>query len=86
LNTPENIQRASTIFAPELSANVGLVDPHNGKTIKNSVFSRFIPSPDGKLIAPEVKVNYTDGSTETGSLSKFRTAHPDDPLIAIPTE
>lgn len=85
-NSPENIQRASTILAPELNANAGQVDPHNGKTIKDSVFSRFIPSPDGKFIAPEVKVNYTDGSTETGPLSKFRTAHPDDPLIAIPTD
>lgn len=85
-NTPGNIQRASTIFAPELNANTGQVDPSNGKTIKNSVFSRFIPSPDGKFIAPEVKVSYTDGSTETGPLSKFRTAHPDDPLIAIPTD
>lgn len=85
-NTPENVKRASTIFSPELNSMVGQVDPGNGKTIKNSVFTRFIPSPDGKSVAPEVKTEYTDGSSDTGPLTKYRSSHPDDVPIAIPLD
>lgn len=86
LNSPENLKNLNTVLAPELQRGTGDVDPGNGKKVANREITGIIPSPDGKLISPKIKLTYTDGSTAEGPLSKFRTTHPDDPLIAIPKE
>lgn len=86
LNTPSNLQNLNTVLAPELKRSIGDIDPGNGKKVANREITGIIPSPDGKLISPKVKLTYSDGSTDEGPLTKFGTTHPDDPLIAIPKE
>lgn len=86
LNSAENLRNLNTILAPELKRGVGELDPGNGKTVAGREITGVIPSPDGKLISPKIKLTYSDGSTAEGPLSKFGTTHPDDPLIAIPKE
>lgn len=86
LNSAENLRNLNTVLAPELKRGVGELDPGNGKTVAGREITGVIPSPDGKLISPKIKLTYSDGSTAEGPLSKFGTTHPDDPLIAIPKE
>ncbi|EMO1984837.1 hypothetical protein RZF22_001397 [Citrobacter freundii] len=86
LNSAENLRNLNTVLAPELKRGVGEVDPGNGKTVAGREITGVIPSPDGKLISPKIKLTYSDGSTAEGPLSKFGTTHPDDPLIAIPKD
>lgn len=86
LNSAENLRNLNTVLAPELKRGVGEVDPGDGKTVAGREITGVIPSPDGKLISPKIKLTYSDGSTAEGPLSKFGTTHPDDPLIAIPKE
>ncbi|EOD3173641.1 hypothetical protein P7U51_000656 [Citrobacter freundii] len=86
LNSADNLRNLNTVLAPELKRGVGEVDPGNGKTVAGRELTGVIPSPDGKLISPKIKLTYSDGSTAEGPLSKFGTTHPDDPLIAIPKE
>ena len=86
LNSPENLRNLNTVLAPELKRGVGDVDPGSGKKVANREITGIIPSPDGKLISPKIKLTYSDGSTAEGPLSKFGSTHPDDPLIAIPKE
>lgn len=86
LNTPDNLRNLNAILAPELKRGTGDVDPGNGKTVASREITGVIPSPDGKLISPKIKLTYSDGSTAEGPLSKLGTTHPDDPLIAIPRE
>ncbi|MEG0716740.1 MAG: hypothetical protein RSE33_10230 [Hafnia sp.] len=86
LNSAENLRNLNTVLAPELKRGDGEVDPGNGKTVAGREITGVIPSPDGKLISPKIKLTYSDGSTAEGPLSKFGTTHPDDPLIAIPKE
>ncbi|HHL2927217.1 hypothetical protein [Citrobacter freundii] len=86
LNSAENLRNLNTVLAPELNRGVGEVDPGNGKTVAGREITGVIPSPDGKLISPKIKLTYSDGSTAEGPLSKFGTTHLDDPLIAIPKE
>lgn len=86
LNSTDNLRNLNTVLAPELKRGVGDVDPGTGKKIANREITGIIPSPDGKLISPKIKLTYSDGSTAEGPLSKFGSTHPDDPLIAIPKE
>lgn len=86
LNSSENLRNLNTVLAPELKRGIGDVDPGNGKKIANREITGVIPSPDGRLISPKIKLTYSDGSTAEGPLSKFGSTHPDDPLIAIPKE
>lgn len=86
INTPDNLKNLNTILAPELSRGVGEIDPGNGKKLAKREIIGVIPSPDGKLLSPKMRLTYSDGSTAEGPLSKFGTTHADDPLIAIPTE
>ncbi|EBG5297765.1 hypothetical protein FI178_23005 [Salmonella enterica subsp. enterica] len=86
LNTSDNLRNLNTVLAPELKRGIGDVDPGTGKKIANREITGIIPSPDGKLISPKIKLTYSDGSTAEGPLSKFGSTHPDDPLIAIPKE
>nr|DAO91302.1 MAG TPA: hypothetical protein [Caudoviricetes sp.] len=86
LNSADNLRNLNTVLAPELKRGVGELDPGNGKTVAGREITGVIPSPDGKLISPKIKLTYSDGSTAEGPLSKFGTTHPDDPLIAIPKE
>lgn len=86
LNSSDNLRNLNTVLAPELKRGVGDVDPGTGKKIANREITGIIPSPDGKLISPKIKLTYSDGSTAEGPLSKFGSTHPDDPLIAIPKE
>lgn len=86
LNSSDNLRNLNTVLAPELKRGVGDVDPGTGKKIANREITGIIPSPDGKLISPKIKLTYSDGSTVEGPLSKFGSTHPDDPLIAIPKE
>lgn len=85
-NTPENVKRAGVIFAPELGAMTGKVDPGTGKKVKGSSFTRFVPSPDGKHLVPEIRMDYADGSHAVTPLTKFRSTHPDDPIVSIPLD
>lgn len=86
LNSSDNLRNLNTVLAPELKRGVGDVDPGTGKKIANREITGIIPSPDGKLISPKIKLTYSDGSTVEGPLPKFGSTHPDDPLIAIPKE
>ncbi|MFU1851447.1 hypothetical protein [Citrobacter portucalensis] len=86
LNSSDNLRNLNTVLAPELKRGIGDVDPGNGKKIANREITGVIPSPDGRLISPKIKLTYSDGSTAEGPLSKFGSTHPDDPLIAIPKE
>lgn len=86
INTPANLKNLNTVLAPELGRGVGEVDPGNGKKLAKREIIGVIPSPDGKLLSPKMRLTYSDGSTAEGPLSKFGTTHADDPLIAIPTE
>lgn len=86
INTPDNLKNLNTVLAPELSRGVGETDPGNGKKLAKREIIGVIPSPDGKLLSPKMRLTYFDGSTAEGPLSKFGTTHADDPLIAIPTE
>lgn len=86
INTPDNLKNLNTVLAPELSRGVGEIDPGNGKKLAKREIIGVIPSPDGKLLSPKMRLTYSDGSTAEGPLSKFGTTHADDPLIAIPTE
>lgn len=85
-NTPENVKRAGVIFAPELGAMTGKVDPGTGKKVKGSSFTRFVPSPDGKHLVPEIRMDYADGSHAVTPLTKFRSTHPDDQIVSIPLD
>lgn len=86
INTPDNLKNLNTVLAPELGRGVGEIDPGNGKKLAKREIIGVIPSPDGKLLSPKMRLTYSDGSTAEGPLSKFGTTHADDPLIAIPTE
>lgn len=86
INTRANLKNLNTVLAPELSRGVGEIDPGNGKKLAKREIIGVIPSPDGKLLSPKMRLTYADGSTAEGPLSKFGTTHSDDPLIAIPTE
>ena len=86
LNSSDNLRNLNTVLAPELKRGIGDVDPGNGKKIANREITGIIPSPDGKLISPKIKLTYSDGSTAEGPLSKFGSTHQDDPLIAISKE
>ncbi|HED2522710.1 TPA: hypothetical protein R4Y92_001448 [Klebsiella aerogenes] len=86
INTKDNIKNLNLVLAPELNRGVGDIDPGNGKKLAGREITGIIPSPDGKLLSPRVKLTYADGTTAEGPLSKFGTTHNDDPLIAIPTE
>lgn len=86
LNSSDNLRNLNTVLAPELKRGIGDVDPGTGKKIAKREITGIIPSPDGKLISPKIKLTYSDGSTAEGPLSKFGSTHPDDPLIAIPKE
>ncbi|EAN1751240.1 TPA: hypothetical protein N3A18_000548 [Salmonella enterica subsp. arizonae serovar 56:z4,z23:-] len=86
LNSSDNLRNLNTVLAPELKRGVGDVDPGTGKKIAKRKITGIIPSPDGKLISPKIRLTYSDGSTAEGPLSKFGSTHPDDPLIAIPKE
>ncbi|MFB5948372.1 hypothetical protein [Klebsiella pasteurii] len=86
INTPDNLKNLNTVLAPELSRGIGESDPGNGKKLAKREIIGVIPSPDGKLLSPKMRLTYSDGSTAEGPLSKFGTTHADDPLIAIPKE
>ncbi|GEM_PF-2399812 len=86
INTKDNLKNLNLVLAPELNRGVGDIDPGNGKKLSGREITGIIPSPDGKLLSPRVKLTYADGTTAEGPLSKFGTTHNDDPLIAIPTE
>lgn len=86
INTPANLKNLNTVLAPELSRGIGEIDPGNGKKLAKREIIGVIPSPDGKLLSPKMRLTYSDGSTAEGPLSKFGTTHADDPLIAIPKE
>ncbi|EJI8365491.1 hypothetical protein NG492_002898 [Escherichia coli] len=87
LNTPENLDVLSGVFAPELQQRIGMPDSTGEKTIKEARIGSIVPAQQEGYVLIGLDLTYSDGSTAHKPVTEYGSAHPDDQtVLAIPVD
>ncbi|HIB7808946.1 TPA: hypothetical protein ACWXSR_005448, partial [Escherichia coli] len=87
LNTPENLNVLSGVFAPELQQRIGMPDSTGEKTIKEARIGSIVPAQQEGYVLIGLDLTYSDGSTAHKPVTEYGSAHPDDQtVLAIPVD
>ncbi|OKB79533.1 hypothetical protein BMT49_15025 [Escherichia coli] len=87
LNTPENLNVLSGVFAPELQQRIGMPDSTGKKTIKEARIGSIVPAQQEGYVLIGLDLTYSDGSTAHKPVTEYGSAHPDDQtVLAIPVD
>ncbi|EOK7273497.1 hypothetical protein ABG542_RS25625, partial [Escherichia coli] len=87
LNTPENLDVLSGVFAPELQQRIGMPDSTGKKTIKEARIGSIVPAQQEGYVLIGLDLTYSDGSTAHKPVTEYGSAHPDDQtVLAIPVD
>ncbi|EHL0347826.1 hypothetical protein DVO45_003584 [Escherichia coli] len=87
LNTPENLDVLSGVFAPELQQRIGMPDSTGDKTIKEARIGSIVPAQQEGYVLIGLDLTYSDGSTAHKPVTEYGSAHPDDQtVLAIPVD
>ncbi|HAM3724882.1 TPA: hypothetical protein IBL24_004486 [Escherichia coli] len=87
LNTPENLDVLSGVFAPELQQRIGMPDSTGEKTIKEARIGSIVPVQQEGYVLIGLDLTYSDGSTAHKPVTEYGSAHPDDQtVLAIPVD
>ncbi|EOM7246872.1 hypothetical protein EG408_RS26720, partial [Escherichia coli] len=87
LNTPENLDVFSGVFAPELQQRIGMPDSTGEKTIKEARIGSIVPAQQEGYVLIGLDLTYSDGSTAHKPVTEYGSAHPDDQnVLAIPVD
>ncbi|EOW7604217.1 hypothetical protein ACOE93_002001 [Escherichia coli] len=87
LNTPENLDVLSGVFAPELQQRIGMPDSTGDKTIKEVRIGSIVPAQQEGYVLIGLDLTYSDGSTAHKPVTEYGSAHPDDQtVLAIPVD
>ncbi|WP_097585889.1 hypothetical protein, partial [Escherichia coli] len=87
LNTPENLDVLSGVFAPELQQRIGMPDSTREKTIKEARIGSIVPAQQEGYVLIGLDLTYSDGSTAHKPVTEYGSAHPDDQtVLAIPVD
>ncbi|EEC9589034.1 hypothetical protein D7W70_RS21675 [Escherichia coli] len=87
LNTPENLDVFSGVFAPELQQRIGMPDSTGEKTIKGARIGSIVPAQQEGYVLIGLDLTYSDGSTAHKPVTEYGSAHPDDQnVLAIPVD
>ncbi|EGK3327296.1 hypothetical protein IOS66_003470 [Escherichia coli] len=87
LNTPENLDMLSGVFAPELQQRIGMPDSTGEKTIKEARIGSIVPAQQEGYVLIGLDLTYSDGSTAHKPVTEYGSAHPDDQtVLAIPVD
>ncbi|EOR6370920.1 hypothetical protein JQY57_RS11870 [Escherichia coli] len=87
LNTPENLDVLSGVFAPELQQRIGMPDSTGEKTIKKARIGSIVPAQQEGYVLIGLDLTYSDGSTAHKPVTEYGSAHPDDQtVLAIPVD
>ncbi|EFD6974603.1 hypothetical protein BOU71_003898 [Escherichia coli] len=87
LNTPENLDVLSGVFAPELQQRIGMPDSTGDKTIKEAWIGSIVPAQQEGYVLIGLDLTYSDGSTAHKPVTEYGSAHPDDQtVLAIPVD
>ncbi|EOL3264371.1 hypothetical protein RNF17_RS22915 [Escherichia coli] len=87
LNTPENLDVLSGVFAPELQQRIGMPDSTGEKTIKEARIGSIVPAQQEGYVLIGLDLTYSDGSTAHKPVTEYSSAHPDDQtVLAIPVD
>ncbi|EOQ1429401.1 hypothetical protein AX128_RS16555 [Escherichia coli] len=87
LNTPENLDVLSGVFAPELQLRIGMPDSTGEKTIKEARIGSIVPAQQEGYVLIGLDLTYSDGSTAHKPVTEYGSAHPDDQtVLAIPVD
>ncbi|ENG0837404.1 TPA: hypothetical protein ACHOWV_005270 [Escherichia coli] len=87
LNTPENLDVLSAVFAPELQQRIGMPDSTGEKTIKEARIGSIVPAQQEGYVLIGLDLTYSDGSTAHKPVTEYGSAHPDDQtVLAIPVD
>ncbi|EOS8850473.1 hypothetical protein ACNM8L_005482, partial [Escherichia coli] len=87
LNTPENLDVLSGVFAPELQQRIGMPDSTGKKTIKEARIGSIVPAQQEGYVLIGLDLTYSDGSTAHKPVTEYGSAHPDDQtVLAVPVD
>ncbi|EIV8276552.1 hypothetical protein MA984_004761 [Escherichia coli] len=87
LNTPENLDVLSGVFAPELQQRIGMPDSTGEKTIKEARIGSIVPAQQEGYVLIGLDLTYSDGSTAHKPVTEYGSAHSDDQtVLAIPVD
>ncbi|BBF54423.1 hypothetical protein HEP22_016015 [Escherichia coli] len=87
LNTPENLDVLSGVFAPELQQRIGMPDSTGEKTIKEARIGSIVPAQQEGYVLIGLDLTYSDGSSAHKPVTEYGSAHPDDQtVLAIPVD
>ncbi|MCD4169113.1 hypothetical protein KX361_25950 [Escherichia coli] len=87
LNTPENLDVFSGVFAPELQQRIGMPDSTGKKTIKEARIGSIVPAQQEGYVLIGLDLTYSDGSTAHKPVTEYGSAHPDDQtVLAVPVD
>ncbi|ELF0718476.1 TPA: hypothetical protein ACWXN3_005034 [Escherichia coli] len=87
LNTPENLDVFSGVFAPELQQRIGMPDSTGEKTIKEARIGSIVPAQQEGYVLIGLDLTYSDGSTAHKPVTEYGSAHPDDQtVLAVPVD
>lgn len=87
LNTPENLDVLSGVFAPELQQRIGMPDSTGEKTIKKARIGSIVPAQQEGYVLIGLDLTYSDGSTAHKPVTEYGSAHPDDQtVLEIPVD
>ncbi|EER8860423.1 hypothetical protein F0I37_005002 [Escherichia coli] len=87
LNTPENLDVLSGVFAPELQQRIGMPDSTGEKTIKEARIGSIVPAQQEGYVLIGLDLTYSDGSTAHKPVTEYGSAHPDDQtVLAVPVD
>ncbi|EOO6918720.1 hypothetical protein NJI03_RS25990, partial [Escherichia coli] len=71
LNTPENLDVLSGVFAPELQQRIGMPDSTGEKTIKEARIGSIVPAQQEGYVLIGLDLTYSDGSTAHKPVTEY---------------